>query len=228
MKRSSYARGPVRSYTCLYGKLSPAHRTPALDPIEALLLRASGHATVRDYKATIRIRGGTAIYAPAGLAALTNGGERRAKRCSPCARHESDGRCIHRLQVTKRSFIDLDELVKRGGASFTSHYEDRSDRIAQHSRAQRFLSQQASLVLVQPLSARYPVKPCLYRPFSPGIGRHIARIVATALQKRTSTGDRHIDVAAGNIDELALESAGRRYTMLLAFWPRRQRTLYQT
>ncbi|MEA3155501.1 MAG: Dimethlysulfonioproprionate lyase [Betaproteobacteria bacterium] len=94
-------------------------------PIEAFYFVLSGHATVRDYEGKeYEVEAGTAIYAPAGIAGaheweVKEGLTLLAVRGTT----ESDRKMQFTVdKKTKRSYIDLDELVKRGGVSFKSHY----------------------------------------------------------------------------------------------------------
>ncbi len=94
-------------------------------PIEALYYVVGGHATVRDFAGNEYEAGpGTAIYAPAGIAGahgwiVKEGLQLLAIRATT----ES----VRKLQFkvdekTKRSYVDLEDLAKRGAISFKSHY----------------------------------------------------------------------------------------------------------
>jgi quercetin dioxygenase-like cupin family protein len=103
------------------GAIEPLH----WHPIEAFYFVLSGHATVRDYEGTeYEVEAGTAIYAPPGIAGaheweVKEGLTLLAVRATT----ESDRKMQFTVdKETKRSFIDLEELVKRGGVSFKSHY----------------------------------------------------------------------------------------------------------
>lgn len=94
-------------------------------PIEAFYYVLSGHATVRDYEGKeYEVGAGTAIYAPPGIAGaheweVKEGLTLLAVRGTT----ESDRKLQFTVdKETKRSYIDLEDLVKRGGASFKSHY----------------------------------------------------------------------------------------------------------
>lgn len=94
-------------------------------PIEAFYFVISGHATVRDIEGNaFEVGPGTAIYAPPGIAGaheweVKEGLEILAVRGTT----ESDRKMQFTVdKKTKRSYIDLDELAKRGGVSFKSHY----------------------------------------------------------------------------------------------------------
>ena len=94
-------------------------------PIEAFYFVLSGHATVRDYEGReYEVHAGCAIYAPPGIAGaheweVKEGLTLLAVRGTP----ESDRKLQFTVdKQTKRSYIDLDDLVKRGGVSFKSHY----------------------------------------------------------------------------------------------------------
>jgi mannose-6-phosphate isomerase-like protein (cupin superfamily) len=94
-------------------------------PIEAFYFVLSGHATVRDYEGKeYDVGPGTAIYAPAGIAGaheweVKEGLSILAVRATT----ESDKKLQFTVdKKTKRSYIDLSDLVKRDGVSFKSHY----------------------------------------------------------------------------------------------------------
>lgn len=94
-------------------------------PIEALYYVISGHATVRDIEGNnYEVGPGTTIYAPPGIAGaheweVKEGLQLLAIR----ATIESERKMQFTVdKKTKRSYIDLDELAKRGGISFKSHY----------------------------------------------------------------------------------------------------------
>ena len=94
-------------------------------PIEAFYYVLSGHATVRDYEGKeYEVEAGSAIYAPAGIAGaheweVKEGLTLLAVRATT----ESDRKLQFTVdKKTKRSYIDLDDLVKREGVSFKSHY----------------------------------------------------------------------------------------------------------
>jgi quercetin dioxygenase-like cupin family protein len=94
-------------------------------PIEAFYFVLSGHAIVRDYEGNeYEVGPGTAIYAPAGIAGaheweVTEGLSLLAVRATT----ESNRKLQFTVdKETKRSYIDLEDLVKRDGVSFKSHY----------------------------------------------------------------------------------------------------------
>jgi hypothetical protein len=85
----------------------------------------SGHATVRDYEGKeYEVEAGSAIYAPPGIAGaheweVKEGLTLLAVRATT----ESDRKLQFTVdKKTKRSYIDLSDLAKRGGISFKSHY----------------------------------------------------------------------------------------------------------
>ena len=94
-------------------------------PIEAFYFVISGRATVRDLEGNEYDAGpGASIYAPAGIAGAHEWEVRELMRllsvrgCTDSARKmqftvEKD---------TRRSYIDFDELIRREGVSFESHY----------------------------------------------------------------------------------------------------------
>jgi mannose-6-phosphate isomerase-like protein (cupin superfamily) len=94
-------------------------------PIEAYYFVISGRAIVRDLQGNEYEAGpGTSIYAPPGIA-----GAHEWEIMEPTqllsVRASTDA--TRKLQFTvdketKRSYIDLDELARRGGVSFKSHY----------------------------------------------------------------------------------------------------------
>ena len=94
-------------------------------PIEAFYYVISGHATVRDFEGKeYEVGPGTAIYAPPGIAGaheweVKEGLQLLAVRATT----ESNRKMQFTVDKdTKRSYIELDELIKRGGVNFTSHY----------------------------------------------------------------------------------------------------------
>ena len=93
--------------------------------IEAFYFVLSGHATVRDYEGKeYEVEAGSAIYAPPGIAGaheweVKEGLTLLAVRATT----ESDRKLQFTVdKQTKRSYIDLSDLAKRGGISFKSHY----------------------------------------------------------------------------------------------------------
>ena len=94
-------------------------------PIEALYFVVSGHAIVRNFEGQEFEAGpGTVIYAPAGIAGahgwkVKEGLQILAVRATT----ETERKMQFKVdEQTKRSYVDLEELVKRGATSFKSHY----------------------------------------------------------------------------------------------------------
>ena len=94
-------------------------------PIESFYYIISGHATVRDIEGReYEVGAGTFIYTPAGIAGAheweaKEGLELIAVRGT----NEPDKKFQFTVdKKTKRSYIELDELARRGGISFKSHY----------------------------------------------------------------------------------------------------------
>ena len=94
-------------------------------PIEALYFVISGHAIVRDFEGNEYEAGpGTTIYAPAGIAGAHGW---KVKEGLQILAVRATTETVRKLQFkvdekTKRSYVDLDELTKRGATSFKSHY----------------------------------------------------------------------------------------------------------
>jgi mannose-6-phosphate isomerase-like protein (cupin superfamily) len=94
-------------------------------PIEAFYYVISGRATVRDFEGKEYDTGpGTSIYAPAGIAGAH---EWEVKEPMQLLSVRASTESARKLQFTvdketKRSSIDLDELIRRDGVSFKSHY----------------------------------------------------------------------------------------------------------
>ena len=94
-------------------------------PIEAFYFVISGRAIVRDYEGKEYDAGpGTAIYAPPGIAGAH---EWEVKESMQLLSIRASTDTTKKLQFTvdketKRSYIDLDELIRRDGVSFPSHY----------------------------------------------------------------------------------------------------------
>jgi mannose-6-phosphate isomerase-like protein (cupin superfamily) len=103
------------------GAIEPLH----WHPIEAAYFILSGHAIVRDINGKeYHVGPGTTIYAPAGLAGSH---EWEVKEALQILSIRGTPEAVRKLQFTvdketKRSYIDVDELAKRGGLSFESHY----------------------------------------------------------------------------------------------------------
>ena len=94
-------------------------------PIEAFYFVISGRATVRDFEGTEYEAGqGTSIYAPAGIAGAHEWEVSESMQLLS-VRGSTDTAKKMQFTVdkdTKRSYIDLDELIRREGVSFESHY----------------------------------------------------------------------------------------------------------
>ena len=94
-------------------------------PIEAYYFVISGHATVRDIEGReYPVGPGCSIYAPAGIAGAHEWEVKESLQLLAVrATTESDRKLQFTVdKPTKRSFIELDELAKRGGLHFESHY----------------------------------------------------------------------------------------------------------
>ena len=93
--------------------------------IEVFYYVVSGHAIVRDYHGKeYDVGPGTAIYAPAGLAGSH---EWQVKEGLQLLSIRATTPGHKRMQFTvdretRRSYIELDELVKMDGVNFESHY----------------------------------------------------------------------------------------------------------
>ena len=94
-------------------------------PIEAFYYIISGHATVRDIEGNeFEVGPGTALYAPAGIAGAH---EWEVKEGLQLLAVRATTESVKKMQFTvdketKRSYIELDELARRDGLSFKSHY----------------------------------------------------------------------------------------------------------
>jgi quercetin dioxygenase-like cupin family protein len=94
-------------------------------PIEACYYVISGHATVRDIEGKeYEVSAGSIIYAPPGIAGAH---EWQVKEALELLDIRATTETARKMQftvdkTTKRSYIDFDELVKREGVSFKSHY----------------------------------------------------------------------------------------------------------
>ena len=94
-------------------------------PIESFYYIISGHATVRDIEGReYKVGAGTFIYTPAGIAGAH---EWEAKESLELIAFRGTNEPDKKFQFTvdkktKRSYIELDELARRGGISFKSHY----------------------------------------------------------------------------------------------------------
>ena len=94
-------------------------------PIEAFYFVISGHAVVRNFEGEeFEVGPGCAIYAPAGIAGAHEWEVKEALQILAVrATTESDRKMQFTVdKQSKRSYIDLEELAKRGGVSFKSHY----------------------------------------------------------------------------------------------------------
>ena len=93
--------------------------------IEVFYYVMSGSAIVRDYHGKeYPVGPGSAIYAPAGIAGAH---EWEIKEPTQLLSVRASTDPARKMQftvdkTTKRSFIELDELARRGGVSFKSHY----------------------------------------------------------------------------------------------------------
>lgn len=94
-------------------------------PIEACYYVISGHATVRDVEGNeYEVSAGSIIYAPAGIAGAH---EWQVKESLELLDIRATTETNRKMQFTvdkktMRSYIDLDELEKREGIDFKSHY----------------------------------------------------------------------------------------------------------
>ncbi|MBI3918133.1 MAG: cupin domain-containing protein [Betaproteobacteria bacterium] len=94
-------------------------------PIEAFYFVISGHATVRNFEGEeFEVGPGSYIYAPPGIAGAH---EWEVKESLQLLSVRASTESVRKMQFTvdkktKRSYIDLDELARRGGISFKSHY----------------------------------------------------------------------------------------------------------
>jgi mannose-6-phosphate isomerase-like protein (cupin superfamily) len=94
-------------------------------PIEACYYVISGHATVRDIEGRkYEVGPGSIIYAPPGIAGAHEWQVKEGLELLDIrATTESNRKMQFTVdRETKRSYIDFDELVKREGVSFKSHY----------------------------------------------------------------------------------------------------------
>lgn len=103
------------------GTVEPLH----WHPIEAFYYVTAGSAVVRDIEGREYEAGaGTVIYAPAGIAGAH---EWEARGALQLLAVRATTESVRKLQftvdkATQRSYIDLEELARRGGVSFKSHY----------------------------------------------------------------------------------------------------------
>lgn len=94
-------------------------------PIEACYYVISGHATVRDVEGKeYEVSAGSIIYAPPGVAGAHEWEVKEALELLDIRATTETNRKMQFTvdKKTKRSYIDLEELEKRGGVSFKSHY----------------------------------------------------------------------------------------------------------
>lgn len=103
------------------GTVEPLH----WHPIEALYYVISGSATVRDIEGNeFHVEAGSMIYAPAGIAGAH---EWEVDESLELLDIRATNETVRKMQFTVdketyRSYIDLDELMRREGLRFTSHY----------------------------------------------------------------------------------------------------------
>ena len=94
-------------------------------PIEAFYYIISGHAIVRDINGKeYEVGAGTALYCPPGIAGAH---EWEVKESLQLLAVRATTETNKKFQFTvdketKRSYIDLEDLAKRDGISFKSHY----------------------------------------------------------------------------------------------------------
>lgn len=103
------------------GTLEPLH----WHPIEALYYVVSGAATVRNVAgAAFEVDAGAFIYAPPGLAGAHEWEARESLELLDIRATTDTHRKMQFTvdRATLRSYIDVDELAKREGISFPSHY----------------------------------------------------------------------------------------------------------
>jgi mannose-6-phosphate isomerase-like protein (cupin superfamily) len=94
-------------------------------PIEALYYVISGHGTVRDIEGNeYPVEAGSIIYAPAGLAGAHEWEVKESLELLDIRATNETGKKMQFTvdRATKRSYIDVEELTKREGISFRSHY----------------------------------------------------------------------------------------------------------
>jgi mannose-6-phosphate isomerase-like protein (cupin superfamily) len=94
-------------------------------PIEALYYVISGHATVRDVEGNeFPVGPGSIVYAPAGLAGAHEWEIAESLELLDIrATNETSRKMQFTVdRATLRSHIDVEELAKRDGIEFTSHY----------------------------------------------------------------------------------------------------------
>jgi mannose-6-phosphate isomerase-like protein (cupin superfamily) len=94
-------------------------------PIEALYYVISGHATVRDVEGNgFPVGPGSIVYAPAGLAGAHEWEIAESLELLDIRATNDASRKMQFTvdRTTLRSHIDVEELAKRDGIEFTSHY----------------------------------------------------------------------------------------------------------
>lgn len=94
-------------------------------PIEACYFVVSGHAIVRDINGKeYPAPAGTIIYCPPGIAGAHEWEvKEKMQLLSIRASTQSDKKLQFTVdKATRRSYVDLDDLVKRDAISFKSHY----------------------------------------------------------------------------------------------------------
>jgi len=116
---SDRIRTTLATYTP--GAIEPLH----WHPIEAFYFVISGHAIVRDIEGNeFPVGPGSYIYAPPGIAGAHEWEVKESLQLIAMrATTESDRKFQFTVdKQSKRSYIELDELARRGGLSFKSHY----------------------------------------------------------------------------------------------------------
>lgn len=94
-------------------------------PIEACYYVISGHATVRDVNGKeYEVGPGSIIYAPPGIAGAHEWEVKEGLELIDIRATTETNRKMQFTvdKATRRSYIDIDELAKRDGISFKSHY----------------------------------------------------------------------------------------------------------
>lgn len=94
-------------------------------PIEACYYVISGHATVRDIEGrSYEVGPGSIIYAPAGIAGAHEWQVREGLELLDIRATTETNRKMQFTvdRATQRSYIDIDELARREGIDFASHY----------------------------------------------------------------------------------------------------------
>lgn len=94
-------------------------------PIEALYYVVSGHATVRDVEGReYEVEPGSVVYAPAGLAGAHEWQVHESLELLDIRATNDPSRKLQLTvdRKTLRSSIDVEELARRDGISFPSHY----------------------------------------------------------------------------------------------------------